>query len=127
MNILEIIAILAIHWYADFVLQTDEQAQGKSKSWAFLLDHTSTYSILWFLVSIAYFITYENDLSIALSKAFIFTGITFVIHTITDYYTSRLNSKLWAAGKVHEFFVSVGFDQLLHFTQLLLTYQLLVN
>lgn len=127
MNILEIIAILAIHWYADFVLQTDEQAKGKSKSWTFLLDHTITYSISWFLASIAYFITYENDLSIALSKAFIFTGITFVAHTITDYYTSRLNSKLWAAGKVHEFFVSIGFDQLLHFTQLLLTYQLLVN
>lgn len=127
MNILEIIAILAIHWYADFVLQTDEQAKGKSKSWTFLLDHTITYSILWFLASIAYFITYETDLSIALSKAFIFTGITFVAHTITDYYTSRLNSKLWAAGKVHEFFVSIGFDQLLHFTQLLLTYQLLVN
>ena len=54
-----------------------------------------------------------------------FVGITFVCHTITDYFTSRLNSKLWAKGDVHNFFVSVGFDQVLHYVQLFLTYQLL--
>ena len=80
----------------------------------------------------------------------IFAGITFICHTITDYFTSRLNSKLWAKatywgsdemkrlypidcpenkhGKyVHNFFVSIGFDQVLHYIQLFLTYSLLKN
>lgn len=51
--------------------------------------------------------------------------ITFIAHTITDYFTSRLNSKLWSEGKVHNFFVSVGFDQVLHYVQLFTTYYLL--
>jgi len=56
-----------------------------------------------------------------------FVLITFVAHTITDYFTSRLNAKLWAKGDVHNFFVSVGFDQVLHYVQLFVTYQLLFN
>lgn len=54
-----------------------------------------------------------------------FVPITFIFHTITDYFTNRLNSKLWAKGDVHNFFVSVGFDQCLHYVQLFLTYYLL--
>ncbi len=56
-----------------------------------------------------------------------FCMITLITHTITDYFTSRLNSKLWAGGKVHYFFVSVGFDQVLHYGQLFLTYHYLFN
>jgi hypothetical protein len=54
-----------------------------------------------------------------------FSGITFVAHTATDYVTSRINARLWEEKKVHWFFVSIGFDQFLHYTQLLLTYHLL--
>ncbi len=56
-----------------------------------------------------------------------FCMITLITHTITDYFTSRLNSKLWAGGKVHYFFVSVGFDQVLHYGQLFLTYHYLFH
>lgn len=42
-----------------------------------------------------------------------------------DYFTSRLNSKLWAQGRTHDFFVAVGFDQVLHYIQLILTYVLI--
>jgi hypothetical protein len=58
---------------------------------------------------------------------FLFVLITFIAHTITDYFTSRLNSKLWQQGKVHNFFISVGFDQVLHYIQLFTTYYLLKN
>jgi hypothetical protein len=54
-----------------------------------------------------------------------FSTLTFIFHWSTDYVTSRLNSKLWAKGDVHNFFVSVGFDQVLHYAQLFLTYYLL--
>ena len=36
------------------------------------------------------------------------------IHIIVDYFTSRLNKKLWVEKKVHWFFVSLGFDQFIH-------------
>ena len=138
-NIYIVIAILFIHWVADFVFQTDKQAQGKSKNWGDLLSHTLVYSLVWYLVifiialkSYADYFFGNNfnsnpieDLGWSLS-ILLFPIITFVCHTITDYFTSRLNAKLWADKKVHNFFVSVGFDQFLHFAQLLLTYQLLI-
>jgi len=112
MNLIEIFSILIIHWIADFVLQTDKQAQGKSKNWSDLLSHTSIYSACWLPIAA---ITMGNIGVLAVL-------ITFVAHTITDYFTSRLNSKLWAEGKVHYFFVSIGFDQVLHYVQLFTTY-----
>lgn len=118
MTLIEIFSILIIHWFGDFVLQTDKQAKGKSKNWGDLLSHTFVYSGIWL-----------PFLPILISKEPInwcmFFAITFVCHTITDYFTSRLNSKLWAAGKVHWFFVSIGFDHILHYVQLFLTYHLL--
>ena len=47
MNLEVIILILVIHWIADFVLQTDKEAKGKSKNWSDLLSHTYTYSLVW--------------------------------------------------------------------------------
>lgn len=116
MEITIIFAILIIHWIADFILQTDSQAKGKSKKWKPLLQYTINYSLVWFLIV---------GLFLGLEKAIIFTSITFVAHTITDYFTSRLNSRLWAQGRTHDFFVAVGFDQILHYVQLFLTYLLI--
>ena len=47
----EIFSILIIHWIADFVLQTDKQAKGKSKNWSDLLKHTNNYSTIWIFAS----------------------------------------------------------------------------
>lgn len=119
-----VLAIILIHWLADFVLQTDKQAKGKSKNWTDLLSHTGIYSLIWLIPSL---IIFFNQSEIGIIKALSFILITFVCHTITDYFTSRLNSKLWSEGKVHNFFVSVGFDQVLHYVQLLLTYYILTK
>jgi len=119
-NLIEILSILGMHWFADFVLQTDKQAKGKSKNWGDLLSHTLNYSLVfWGLIMI-------------MTKGDVFVSsyfwiITLLTHTITDYFTSRLNSKLWSEGKVHNFFVSIGFDQYLHYMQLFVTYWLLVK
>lgn len=121
-----VIFFLFLHWFGDFVLQTDEQAKGKSKSWTHLLDHTKTYSAVW-LIPITLIWPYGWEVSQYVLASLSFVGITFLAHTITDYFTSRLNSRLWAEGKVHNFFVAVGFDQILHYIQLLLTYQFLFN
>ena len=123
-NIWVVLAILSIHWFADFVLQTDKQAKGKSKNMDDLIAHTTIYSIV-FMVGICFLWGNGHSTYFYVTNSILFGIITYAIHTVQDYFTSRLNSKLWVAGKVHLFFVSVGFDQLLHFAQLLLTYQLL--
>jgi uncharacterized membrane protein YciS (DUF1049 family) len=121
--------IIFIHWIADFVLQTDWQAQNKSKNNFALLSHTSNYSMVWLLPMCLIFGKMKEGATtewIVWSTLY-FSIITLVVHTITDYFTSRLNSKLWSDGKVDYFFVSIGFDQVLHYGQLFLTYHYLLN
>lgn len=120
MNLIEIFSIIFTHWVADFVLQTNKQAKEKSKSNKQLTLHVLSYSIVWLLIANVYSIITNNYLVVSL-----FPIITFICHWITDYFTSRLNTKLWNKGDVHNFFVSVGFDQVLHYIQLFLTYYLL--
>lgn len=121
MTVLEILLILLIHWIADFVLQTDKQAKNKSTNVYELVAHTLTYSLVFFMCGLAYCYFTKTELI----YSFYFYIITFVCHTITDYFTSKLNSKLWKQEKTHEFFVSVGFDQVLHYCQLFITYSFL--
>lgn len=116
-----VLAIIFIHWFADFVLQTDWQAKNKSTDNRALFDHVMNYSSVWFLASIGY--AYFANCWWMLG----FAPITFACHFVTDYFTSRLNTKLHKAGKIHEFFVSIGFDQFLHYAQLLLTFKLLTS
>jgi hypothetical protein len=119
-----ILGMLFIHWFADFVMQTDWQATNKSKNWKALLSHTYIYS-MWFFCGMAVLGNLILDLNLSLKFGISFFAITFIMHTITDYFTSRLNTKLWNNKKVHNFFVSVGFDQWLHYAQLFGTYYLL--
>jgi len=133
MTLTEIFSILIIHWIADFWLQTDWQAKNKSKEWKPLLQHTFNYTLCWFII-FALWCSYQNHIggvtadSLGIDwKILLFFPITFIAHTITDYFTSRLNSKLWAEGKVHYFFVAVGGDQILHYIQLFTTYYLLTK
>lgn len=123
MTLIEIFIILIIHWIADFWLQTDKQAKGKSKNWNDLLSHTITYSLVFGIVMLFLLPITKPNIGIYLPS--IFFSITLICHTITDYFTSRLNSKLWQKGEVHYFFVAIGGDQILHYIQLFLTYQLL--
>ena len=120
-----VLAIILIHWLADFVFQTDKMAKGKSKNWNDLLSHTGTYSFIWFCF-VPFYVLLNLDTYVEWTGT-LFVLITFIAHTITDYFTSRLNSKLWAKGDVHNFFVSIGGDQVLHYTQLLLTYYILTK
>lgn len=124
MSLALILSIIFIHWFADFVLQTDWQAKNKSKNNKALLSHTWTYSLVWYTIGVFYAMFNPNYIPWSLT---LFVLITFVAHTLTDYFTSRLNSKLWAKGDVHNFFVSVGFDQVLHYAQLFGTFYFLTK
>ena len=127
MNLYEILAIIIAHWISDFVLQTHEQATKKSSSNYWLSQHIATYTISMTIL-IGTLVMFKMQLREYHYIDFTLTSfivITFIAHFITDYFTSRLNSYLWAKGDVHNFFVSVGFDQVLHYTQLFGTYYLL--
>lgn len=127
MRIYEILIILFIHFLGDFVFQTQWQAENKSKSNLALLYHVSTYTACWFTPML--FLFYNNGFNLigAICLSFVFCVISFICHFITDYFTSRLNSRLWADKRIHDFFVSIGWDQTMHFIQLFLTYILLKN
>jgi len=122
----EIFYILVIHWVCDFQFQTDKQAKGKSNNWGDLLSHTFVYSYSMTSLMMIYNIigNHLDNYTFGLYHL-LFFFITFISHTITDYITSRVNSQLWKKGDVHTFFVSIGFDQILHYFQLFLTYKLL--
>ena len=143
LSLIEIFTILIVHFVADFIFQTDKEAKGKSKNLSDLLSHTITYSMIWFCIGVllTLLVILPNILFVIY-----FTIITFICHTITDYFTSRLNSKLLPPIKSvfiennttemlaypknsswHNFFVGVGGDQILHYIQLFLTYYYLKN
>lgn len=114
-----VLIMILMHWFADFVCQTDWQAKNKSSNNKALLTHTYVYSMLWIPFAL-YTFGYSPKFSL-------FIIITFIAHTITDYFTSRLNTSLYKKNKIHRFFISIGFDQVLHYVQLGLTYKLLAN
>ena len=124
MSLTLVLSIIFIHFVADFIFQSDWQAKNKSKNNIALLSHVFNYTLVWYSIGVFYVLLNPNYIDWSLTS---FVVVTFVAHTITDYITSRINSKLWAEGKVHYFFVSVGFDQVLHYTQLFGTYYLLTN
>lgn len=111
-----LIGVLFVHWLADFVMQSDWMAKNKSTSNKALAAHGLSY---WYVFTAMLYPTFGN-------KALLYSTVNAMIHMGVDYFTSRLNKKLWGAGKVHEFFVSVGFDQFLHYVTLILTMGLLI-
>jgi hypothetical protein len=126
-SLLAILTIITIHFIGDFVLQTRWQAINKSKdNWA-LTQHVSTYTLCWIVPMTALFYLEPFNLGGAIVLSLLFTWITFVTHWVIDYFTSRLNAKLWAKGDMYNFFVGIGGDQLLHFAQLFTTFCILKN
>lgn len=101
-----IMSIIAIHWIADFVLQSDWMAKNKSSNNKALISHVSVYTITLLVFSLVF---------LPVEYAYIWALINGVLHLGVDYVTSRINTYLWNKGRVHDFFVMVGFDQLIHY------------
>ena len=106
---LVLIWILFSHWVADFVCQSDWMAQNKSKSNEVLLVHIGVYGTVMSVMT--------------LNPAF--GTLNALIHMVVDYFTSRTSSKLYKDGKIHWFFVVIGFDQFIHTATLIYTWRLL--
>lgn len=118
-----VIFLVVIHWVADFIFQAEKWAIGKSSSLKSLLNHTCVYSSLWFFP--VWIMTGD------LYNSILFVAITFIAHTVTDYFTSKVVAKKFAnnhyGSPIPNFgaFTMIGFDQVLHYVQLILTWFIL--
>lgn len=106
--------IFLFHWIGDFILQSDWMAKNKSSNHVALLNHVSVYGF-----------------ALLFSCLLIPITITWVIfnvfaHFCTDFITSRITKKLWEKKDVHNFFVVIGFDQLVHALTLIWSYYFMV-
>ena len=121
-SVLSLGCILIVHWIFDFFAQTHWQATNKSKNNIALLSHVGVYTIgliLMVLLNYGYF----QHLSYAVG----FIVFNAVAHFFTDYVTSRASSSLYEKEEYHDFFVVIGFDQLLHYLTLIGSFVLLIG
>lgn len=122
------ILLLILHFVGDFLLQTDWMALNKSKRFDALFVHCLVYA--------ACFLPFYG---------YRFAALTFLLHFVVDFWTSRLTTRLWFISFIprrldlgfpvhrdhplyarvlpsrHWFFVAIGADQLLHFLLLAVT------
>lgn len=104
-----LIAILFVHFLADFVFQTDWMAKNKSKSWKALATHILEYTFVLATGCLLLFL-----IGTISGQATIFVITNGAAHFLIDAVTSRLTSYYWSKQQAHNFFVVVGFDQFLH-------------
>lgn len=109
--------LMFAHWVGDFICQTNWMAANKSKEWKPLLVHVSIYSLV---LSIAAF--YIADWRLVP----LFLAVNFGLHLGIDYITSRISSYFNKKKDMHKFFITIGFDQYLHFLSLALTMKYLL-
>jgi hypothetical protein len=117
-------ALLAIHWFCDFVLQTRWQAENKSKNNEALSRHVASYSVA-FLAFL--FVLQLIGVEFTNTGVILYMIINGGLHWFTDYITSRCTSYFWGKKDIHTFFAVIGIDQLIHSTTLLATVPLLVK
>ena len=136
MMLWQFIGLLITHWIADFICQTHWQASNKSKNNVALLRHVLVYSAIMAVPAVIF---------IPSPGWFGFVLVTGVLHFGTDWFTSRLSAELfantvsdmqmtvwlapgqsykttdWSKFNPHNFFVVIGFDQLIHQATLAVT------
>lgn len=93
-------------------------ANNKAKSIKWLSLHVLTYSLLTAMGWAAFTL---NPWTL-----FLVFVITFVTHWSTDFVTSKITGYFYLKQEWRKFFDTIGFDQLIHATTLLLTYNYLI-
>lgn len=111
--------ILVTHFLADFIFQTDEMAQKKSSDWFYLRLHVMVYGLITTLGMVGALV-FDVFAYYGINLTF-YLFLNVVMHYITDACTSRVSKYLWEKNKLHLFFCTIGFDQLIHTATLIYT------
>jgi len=100
----------------------------KSRSLEWLTKHIAVYTAVIWLGFCIYF----NFSPETTNRVIAFVALNGAIHWIVDYFTSKINAKLYFAGmnpetgeekSLHNFFVGIGADQFVHYATLFITAQ----
>lgn len=118
-DLLLIIIVMGFHFVFDFVLQSDEDSKNKYWSLHHLNNHVTTYALGLLLCSAVLRACGYFDDAV---QAFLWFLCNAGFHWSTDYVTSRINHHYISKNEIHNFFVSVGADQYIHYTTLFTTY-----
>lgn len=127
MSIETILGLLSLHFVADFMFQSEEMAINKSKNNLQLTDHVLVYTGIWVIPMLIHC----KFIGVSYPLTFAFLGITFVCHWITDYLTSRVVAQKFKNQEYYTplpnlgAFTIIGFDQILHYLQIFITYSIL--
>lgn len=116
--------IVIAHTIADFFLQTDDQAKGKSSSFRALGSHIIAYTTFLIITVypvafVAAFATWSSTGRIdsiikIIGLPVLWCIINGCLHFLTDYITSRASSYAWSNENRHDFFCIIGVDQAIH-------------
>lgn len=121
LSITTLVSILFTHWIGDFILQDEQWAINKHKDNQLLTFHVLMYTGFWGVMLLLQGYDFKSVL--------LFCSITFFFHFLTDFVTSKIthiqHDVEWYGNAIPNFgmFTVIGFDQLLHYIQLILTYQ----
>lgn len=110
--------LMVCHWFGDFVCQTREMAENKSKDLKVLFSHVLIYGLVLLFGGCIYLFFTVGELA-----ALTWLAVNMVAHFAIDWITSKANAYCIEHNDNPTFWYIVGFDQLLHITTLLFTTQ----
>lgn len=113
-----LIWILIGHYIADFLLQSRNVANNKSKDTLVLAKHVLIYTGFFFVWLYNPLIIFHKTSVVSYLFYVIINGI---LHFITDFVTSRISSVFFKREDYYKGFAIIGLDQLLHTITLILT------
>lgn len=105
--ILYFIAIIWVHLIADFALQSRYIAIRKGKEIRYLLLH----GLIYFACMLTFGIW--------------FASINAVLHISVDFITSKFTSKFYKENNDYMFYLTIGIDQSIHLSVLLITFMMI--
>lgn len=117
--------LFIVHYVADFVIQSQKSAENKSHSFRALWEHIFSYymfSIIAIVVP-SLLISPTNTLNIGWIYYVVCISS---IHMLTDFFTSKFNTKMYKSKKTKLFWIGIGGDQLLHQIQIIYFYSLFI-
>lgn len=129
-----VIFLIVVHFIADFVFQDVNHATQKSKSKEALTKHVLIYTAVWYVALIIWMPSTDGTFQESFQeflKVLMFCGVTAVFHWCTDYVSSKITARQFAAGRYGTHipnlgaFTTIGLDQVAHHVQLLTTYAII--